>query len=230
MPLQDKTYSFNSELKVDQTRFIGLVDDLTIKTEPMFFNCEGTWARERGGEITKNFMRRLRDLGYDIRSGIFDSRVHMLMPGWYPCIPGWHHDDVDRSGREDGQPNYERLLFPPNRTSNKVRHVAGIVGATTSATEYLTGTFHLPIPPDKSGRKIYKEWNDLVDRSYRGQITIAPCSRTIEFDSDTLHRGCPSKTTGWRWFGRMSWNSRRVPTNEIRTQVQVYLPALNEGW
>lgn len=33
----------------------------------------------------------------------WDIKVHMLMPGQYPCIPGWHHDMVprDESGRQD---------------------------------------------------------------------------------------------------------------------------------
>jgi hypothetical protein len=27
---------------------------------------------------------------------IWDVKVHMLMPGQYPCIPNWHYDNVPR--------------------------------------------------------------------------------------------------------------------------------------
>ncbi|MDO6389033.1 hypothetical protein Q4E40_02755 [Pontibacter sp. BT731] len=34
---------------------------------------------------------------------IWDVKVHMLMPGQYPCIPNWHRDMVprDETGKED---------------------------------------------------------------------------------------------------------------------------------
>lgn len=27
---------------------------------------------------------------------IWDVKVHMLMPGQYPCIPNWHYDNIPR--------------------------------------------------------------------------------------------------------------------------------------
>lgn len=32
----------------------------------------------------------------DMNDFIFDVKVHMLMPGQYPCIPNWHYDNVPR--------------------------------------------------------------------------------------------------------------------------------------
>lgn len=34
--------------------------------------------------------------GTPIKDGVVDARVSMLMPGQYPCIPGWHLDLVPR--------------------------------------------------------------------------------------------------------------------------------------
>lgn len=36
----------------------------------------------------------------------FDVKVHMLMPGQYPCIPNWHRDFVPRV---DGQPDLTQI-------------------------------------------------------------------------------------------------------------------------
>ncbi len=60
-----------------------------LKSEPMLFRATREFARFVGGPLTKAFLNAL-----DWEDCLIDSRVHMLMPGMYPCIPGWHHDDV----------------------------------------------------------------------------------------------------------------------------------------
>lgn len=37
-------------------------------------------------------------------SYICDVKVHMLMPGQYPCIPGWHRDMIPRDENKVPQP------------------------------------------------------------------------------------------------------------------------------
>lgn len=37
----------------------------------------------------------------------WDVKVHMLMPRQYPCIPGWHVDNVPRA--EDGRQLYDKV-------------------------------------------------------------------------------------------------------------------------
>lgn len=32
----------------------------------------------------------------DVNNFTWDVKVHMLMPGQYPCIPNWHYDNVPR--------------------------------------------------------------------------------------------------------------------------------------
>lgn len=32
----------------------------------------------------------------DLNNYTFDIKVHMLMPGQFPCIPNWHYDNVPR--------------------------------------------------------------------------------------------------------------------------------------
>ncbi len=107
------SYHFNSRFEVGPE--FGDFDQAAVKNEPMLFNCDFRTAYEIGGPITRAFLDAIECDGY---GGIIDTRVHMLMPVWFPCIPGWHHDDVPRS-RPDGQPNYES---PEHHT----RHVMGL--------------------------------------------------------------------------------------------------------
>jgi hypothetical protein len=66
-----------------------------IKREPMLHRATAQFALENGGPLTRSFLLSLQlAWSADI---LVDSRVHMLMPGMWPCIPGWHHDDVPRS-------------------------------------------------------------------------------------------------------------------------------------
>lgn len=194
-----------------------------IKNEPMFFNSDLNFARNYGGPITRQF---IESLPYDWRMAnvVFDSRVHMLMPGWYPAIPGWHHDDVPRGA--DGQPDYENPSY-------SAQHIMGLVNAEVCPTSFALGCCKMPLVPE--GEIIYKVWHDQVQRLVdKGDMShfIAQDRRLYYFDCDTFHTGTKAVSNGWRWFGRVSRHTDRALsiTNEIRQQVQVYLEFPTEGW
>lgn len=202
---------------------IGKMNEFTtdeIKNEVMLFNCSGTWAYENGGPLTRNF---LDNLGDDLDKYVVDSRVHMLMPGWYPCIPGWHHDDVPRS-LPNGQPNY---IDPEYRS----KHYIALVGAEVSPTRVAIGKTDLPLLTEN----VYANWNDIVEEKIEhGELKEKVFEdRTIYLmDDQTLHTGQKAQKNGWRFFIRASFDTDRVDkvTNEIRRQVQVYLDAPMAGW
>lgn len=164
---------------------------------------------------------------------VFDSRVHMLMPGWYPAIPGWHHDDVPRpeipTGQHfitAGQPDYETPRY-------HAEHIMGLVNADICPTQFIDGCFEMPAVPE--GELIYRTWDAIIRKAIDdGDITPidAPDRKLISFNCDTFHTGTKAISNGWRWFGRVSRNTDRVNkiTNEIRSQVQVYLEFPMEGW
>lgn len=197
-----------------------------VKNEPMLFNCSVGWAADHSGPITQTFIEGLPDR---FRDGVIDSRVHMLMPGWYPCIPGWHHDDVARTVPDPfvgPQPDYDN---PPYRAE----HVLGIAGADVSLTEFAVGSAWFPRPP--VGVTCYGWWHPMVeDRITSGvlQRFQVTAGRYWVFNDRAWHRGMPATGPGWRWFARVSIGTDRVRhvTNEHRQQVQVYLPDVNAGW
>jgi hypothetical protein len=157
----------------------------------------------------------------------------MLMPGWFPCIPGWHHDDVPRT-RSDGQPNY-------GPTEVRAQHIMALVGGSICPTEFASGEASL-VEPD-IGRVIYEDWHQQVETLVRNGVlkdAEAPSNRLIQFDDRTWHRGTAAVANGWRWFIRATRYfdvtgrpiARPGPrlANELRRQTQVYMSAVNAGW
>jgi len=185
-----------------------------VRREPMVFAADFAGAIEMGGPITVAFMRFLDPK----KAWVIDSKTVMLMEGMYPCIPGWHHDDVPRN-TPDGQPNY----MNPDYLSS---HVMAIVGEG-SQTEYVDQ--EVTLPPVEGGRIIYQVWDRVLD-AMRPRVYTVPYRQVLGFEWSDLHRGTKAVKNGWRFFIRASTNTRREVKNERRTQVQVYMDDASRGW
>ncbi len=178
-----------------------------IKKEPMLHRADRLFALENGGPLTKHFLQAL-SWHIDIPI-LIDSRVHMLMPGMFPAIPGWHGDDVPRE-RADGQPNY---INP----SYKSDHCMAIWG-DCSLTQFASGSFSMEIPP--LGAKIYKVWNEQIDAlcaKNEHSTTTVPERRMAYFDWMSWHRAMPATHRGFRFFIRATKGSNLSTRNEIFT-------------
>lgn len=223
----NKTIQFNSRYK--HYKWMGLRTDKELKKEPMFFGASLWYAYFRGGPITREFLSKVP--GEYWRDGIFDSRLHMLMPGWYPCIPGWHHDDVMRTGRRQGQPDYIAQFA-------RAKHMMSVISypRNIAMPEMLTGNVEVSNPERLS--KVYSTWDSEINKMNPGittnpNVTTLESGQIVEFDSHTFHRGMKAKANCWRWFGRVTinpCNMLRVYANEMRKQVNVYMDKTNEGW
>lgn len=213
-------FKFNSE--------VSLRDDLypfsqaQIKGEPMLHKCDLEHASNFGGPITHAFILALC-AHWDVSTiGYIDSRAHMLMPGWWPCIPGYHHDDVPRD-RSDGQPDYHAPKYHSE-------HCMALFG-DCCPTEFALGESEFPDVP--IGSIYYKEWHpQVIWQLSTGQLKRFDCpsEKLVFFDWQTWHQGTPAKKNGWRFFIRATRFSDHKPKNEIRRQSQVYLSNPMEGW
>lgn len=222
-----KIYSIDSKIRLGN--HLGSFSQTDIKNEPMFFSASPEFAYKEGGKITVDFLEAFFDDNPDINrdSLCFDSRVHMLMPGMWPCIPGWHHDDVPRS-RADKQPNYDNPEW-------KGDYCLALHNGDIAPTEFAIGTCELR---DTGKVPLYSDWHEQVEKHIaHGYLErqSAVTGRLIYFNHDTLHQGTRALTTGFRWFGRMSWNvgydtHGRIRHNEIRRQANVYLDNPHVGW
>lgn len=224
----DKTF-YSGPMQVG--KFCSDVSNDVIKDEPMFFNSSVAFAYDNGGPVTRSFIDALPE---DFKLGVFDSRVHMLMPGWYPSIPGWHHDDVPRPqdipvGQHfmtAGQPDYDNPSY-------SAEHILGLVNAEVAPTEFIHGKCKMKCVPD--GELIYRQWHkEIEEMLVHGEVTRQSVNdRTLYyFDCDDFHQGTAAVKNGWRWFGRVSINTDRIKkiSNEIRRNAQVYLAFPMEGW
>lgn len=199
--------------------------DHDIKNEPMLFNCDKKYAYDNGGPITQDFITTLaHNFNWRNEDWVIDSRVHMaVVKGCYLCIPGWHHDDVPRT-RSDGQPDYRSPAY-------KAEHCCCLVNASIAPTEFAVGNMTFSEVP--LGNKYYKEWHPEVEKGIEHGLLkrrIIKDSILTYFDWETWHQGVPATEIGWRFFIRATKNTGRKPTNEIRRQVQIYLPNPVEGW
>lgn len=214
---------FNSQVRQRGSFYVDYSKE-EISNEPMFYRASLDFAYKNGGEITRDFIELLPTDWYDSPVTI-DSRVHMLMPGWYPCIPGMHHDDIPRT-RSDGQPDYENPGY-------NAKHLIGLVNAEIAPTEFAVGEIDLEIPPE--GQLIYRDWHPKIMQAIAdGKMESFKAESGImyEFDNYSFHQGTAAVSSGWRWFIRVSKDTDRALNckNEIRKQTQVYMENPMEGW
>jgi len=228
-----KMYPINSQYRLGEK-----LPDFTqteVKNETMFFSSKPSFAYEYGGPITRAFLQAaLGDpiqfgwnspyFGYD-STFCFDSRVHMLMKGWWPAIPGWHHDDVPRS-RGDGQPNYDTPEY-------HAKHILALVNGDICPTEFAVGSADYP----HVDGKVYADWTHRVEEDIRDGVFTreqVPSNQLVHFDCNAFHQGTRAVGDGWRWFGRLTYQAGygqgRPHHNEIRRQVNVYMDFPLEGW
>ena len=93
-------FNFNSQIKEVGTIDVSNVKESDIKNAVMLFSSNIDYAYNTSDVLTRKFIDALPEEWKNDPTVIIDSRVHMLMKGWFSCIPGFHHDDVPRS-RED---------------------------------------------------------------------------------------------------------------------------------
>jgi len=204
---------------------IGPFPARVVESEPMLFRADWDFAMSNGGTITMLFLDAIKDV-VPRDSVVIDSRSHMLMRGWFPCIPGWHHDDVRRTG-PNGQPDYENQGYHS-------RHLMCVVDAldqpTEALTEFMIGNIDVPWPvPD--GTNVYSTWDAYLNTmSAKPRIIQVKSGQIVDFDAHAFHRGVPAKYTGWRFFIRLTTDTGIKPENKIRKNANVYLPAVSNGW
>lgn len=212
---------FHSDYTVlSRTELLQPRTEMEIRDEPMLFRADPDLALDKGGPITREFLSKLP---YRFRPVFLDVKVVMLMPGMYPCIPGWHLDDVPRT-RADGQPDHENPDY-------KAEQIMALVG-DCSLTSFAVGDIHLDDVLMYHG-PVYGWWHQEIEQrlamgSMR-EIAI-PERHLVSFNWMSFHRGNKATKFGWRYFVRATRNTGLKPLNEIRNHVQVYLDDPKAGW
>lgn len=153
-----------------------------------------------------------------------DVKVHMLMPGQFPCIPNWHTDNVPRD--EGG------LRFDLVDTQEEGQHPPMFLWLSDGPeTEFLERGLEMPAAPGS---------NQELARFLNGAgLGLGPLTQRLQpnvwwsMDQQTPHRGTRATQFGWRVFARLTHKSiapARPVNSVIRRHAQVYLDAANFGW
>jgi len=204
-----------------------------LRDEAMFFSCSPSYIGESGNyaPITRLLIDRVLsriteghiiNLGAD-KQFVVDTRVNMLMRGQYPSIPGWHCDDVPRD-KKYAQPDF-------NLCDEDTQHFLVIISDTKdpanciSGTEFITNAREYNL--DKNN--IYGSLNTEVQKDESKDTRFVREREIVQFNQAAIHRASPAKTSGWRYFFRLSYTHRK-PVNEIRNQTQIYVNPDDAGW
>lgn len=70
-----------------------------VKNTPSLWQADLDTAARYGGDLTRAALGAMRLRG-DKKHIVVDTKVHMLMPGQCPAIPGWHTDGAPRAVKD----------------------------------------------------------------------------------------------------------------------------------
>lgn len=196
------------------------VDAETVSRTLGLLQADEAFARTNGGEFVRACVEAVRkhaDPDYPL---IVDSKVHMLKPGWFPGIPGWHVDFA---------PGYEDVVNWAAVDENEMHFMA--ISSDISRTEFVESPFSLDVPRVPRVNGFLSKAVEL----YRPALSfMRVCERTLyAFDQRALHRVTPAQWDGWRLFVRISATKLRTARNHIRTQAsQTYIlhDEKDNGW
>lgn len=185
-----------------------------------------------GGDLTRAALSAMV-LGNDRKYIVVDTKIHMLMPGFCPAIPGWHTDGVPRAvnGSPVGSdaPDLERQynLRPPRY------HL--LVTGVGCLTQFLRPR-NLRFFAENKSTRLYETLSREVNKHvshYPEDVYEAPSCQVIEWDWWEIHQGIVAKVKEWRFLIRVTETDYLAPKTDLRqvlrTQQNVYIPR-EYGW
>lgn len=203
-----------------------------IKNTPQLWNASLDDALKFGGDLTKAAIGAM-NLKFDRKYIIVDTKIHMLMPGFYPSIPSWHTDGVPR-GKElrpdiKGVPNiYAQEDMAPSRF-----HL--LVTGEGCLTEFVAQPIILDCPNEPT-TDLYKFMNEEIEELKGNEglnIATTPSCQAVAWDWWSIHRGVQATKHEWRYLIRVTETDHMEPQTDLRkilrTQIQVYVPE-SFGW
>jgi len=233
--LESEFLTFNTARLINTGKSIEPPSQTEVKSSTQMVNASLDDALKYGGDLTRLAISQM-NLRFDRKYVVVDTKVHMLMPGMSPAIPGWHTDGAPRDEKfspiGSGPPN----MFLQNQLISPRYHLM-VTDGGNSFTEFLKQslTIRVPLHPKPS---LYNHLTRYVDSLYedtpnKDYIDIAWPNQIYEFDWWNLHRGVPAKEKGWRYLIRVTESDYLEPWTDLRdilrTQIQVYVPE-TFGW
>lgn len=204
-----------------------------IKSTFGLWNASYDDAVRYGGEVTRAALQ-VMNLKHDRKNIIVDTKIHMLMKGWSPAIPGWHTDGAPRDQHKNpnGQGMPDTLAQQDDKRFNRY-HI--LVTGEGCLTQYINRPMLVPIPREPS-YEVYSMMSEYVQKRVQEDPSIVSSLESCtayEFDWFDIHTGIIATKKEWRYLIRVCESDYYEPQTDlrevIRMQSQVYSPA-NFGW
>ncbi|WP_079516574.1 hypothetical protein [Rossellomorea marisflavi] len=190
-------------------------------------------ALKYGGELTREAIGAMR-LGFDKKYIVVDTKIHMLIPGMCPAIPGWHTDGVPRGVSLDPTAKEMPNIHAQEQLDSPRFHLL-VTGESCLTSFIRERDVDLEVPAEPS-TSLYRTLSSQVDfRLKTGEISeySIPSCTAAEWDWWTLHSGKAATKHEWRFLIRVTESDHQAPKTNlrdiIRTQQQGYMP-MEFGW
>lgn len=165
-----------------------------------------------------------------------DTKVSMLMPGWWPAIPGWHTDGVPRKVMGTDNVYSSTASGPPSLWAQLDRHRDGyspryhtIHVGNDCPTEFVDGLLHLPIDHGED-EEMYAEMTRKINSYTTLRKLRAPEGVWMSWDWWNIHQATQATERGWRLLIRVTESDAPPAERDfVRAQNQVYVPR-EFGW
>lgn len=199
-----------------------------IRSAPGLLRASLDTAFRFGGELTRQALSLAPIVG-DKKYTSVDVKVHMLMKGQCPAIPGWHTDGVPRI---NGRPQMSEQLRL--HCLDEVTRFHLLVTGNFCQTGFLDNTVDLAIESSMDTPDLYKEVSNRLQDMQVLPHSFPPCTM-LTWDWWNLHTGMIATANGWRYLIRIAESNdeqyapQRDLSQIIRTQQMVYSP-LEFGW
>lgn len=205
--------------------------DDVIKSTPALWNCDLDTAIKYGGELTRAALGAMNIRG-DRKNVIVDTKTHMLMPGFYPGIPGWHTDGVPRGPERNPAAKADPDIFAQEEMNDEAPRFHLLVTGTVCPTLFSNERNLALEVPDQPDPSLYKTISEQMRNGLDARMVTLP-STVYEWDWWQLHTAQAAVSHGWRFLIRVTESNHFEPQTDlakiIRTQQQVYVPE-SFGW
>jgi hypothetical protein len=227
-------YLFNRQ-KVTPGKSVTPPSEAAIKATPGLWHADLDDAIRYGGDVTRHVLAHMNLRG-DRRHVIVDVKVHMLLPGFMPAIPGWHTDGVPRwdGSRwtpESGEPSLAEQEAWEDAGEPVAPRFHLYVSGSGCLTRFMTEELPLDVPDD-IGTNLYAYISGQVGEKPVQRVQTFP-GRVIEWDWWNLHTAAKAEKREWRYLCRVTETDHVEPQTDLRqilrTQEQVYVPT-EFGW
>lgn len=204
-----------------------------IKNSFGLWNASYDDAIRYGGDITREALRAM-NLRHDRKHIIVDTKIHMLMPGMSPAIPGWHTDGAPRDNLKNpgGSGLPDTFAQEGDERFNRYHILVTGIGCLT---KYIKNPIKVKIPSVPS-EQVYTIMSEHITRRVKEEPWLAidvPTCTVTEFDWWDIHTGVIATKKEWRYLIRVCESDYYEPRTDLREilrmQSQVYAPH-DFGW